>query len=70
MYRPIRAALKSLWREFRRASAAYPPLFHEQIFAWEPISLPRETWDAFINAALMRKKSGWEQFEVFPSLQT
>jgi hypothetical protein len=69
MYKPLRAALKSLLREFRRASTVYPPLFHEQIFSWEPTTLPKKTWDAFINAAQVRKKSGWETFHVFPNLK-
>jgi hypothetical protein len=36
MYKPIRIALKSLWREFRRASTMYPSLFHERYYFCTP----------------------------------
>jgi hypothetical protein len=70
MYKPLRVALKSLWREFRRASFLYPSLRHELIFAWEPHSLPRKTWEAFVDDALKRtNKPSWERFEIFPNLE-
>lgn len=70
MYKPLRVALKSLWREFKRASFLYPSLYHELIFSWEPISLPKKTWNAFIDAALKRDtKPSWESFEAFPNLK-
>jgi hypothetical protein len=68
MYKPIRIALKSLLREFRRASTIYPSLFHEQYFFWDQLSLPREAWDAFIQINMEGDKSVWERFDASGNL--
>src|SRR5688500_17245924 len=66
MYTPLRKALSSLLREFRRASYTVPPLYHEALrgpLAPEP--LPRGMWPIFI-AATASQSGGWEQWDEFP----
>ena len=53
MYKPIRIALKSLWREFRRASTMYPSLFHERYYFCTPQAEGEMELDPFNDKQVM-----------------
>ena len=68
MYKPLKSALRSLWREFRRASSAYPALYHEMLSPWSTATLSKQTWAAFIAA--QQRTSQWQLFDVCPDLES
>jgi hypothetical protein len=53
MYKPFRIALKSLWREFRRASTMYPSLFHERYYFCTAQAKDEFTFDPFDDKPVM-----------------
>jgi hypothetical protein len=66
MYRPLRKALGSLLREFRRCSYTFPPLYHEALRSPSaPKRHPEGMWPAFV-AANAGRSGGWEQWDEFP----
>jgi hypothetical protein len=62
--KPVEATLKSLWREFRRCSDRYPPLYHELFGPWSDFSQfeAQDVCESFRQAFEDRFHDGWEEW--------
>ena len=68
MYKPYRAALEALRREFDRAASRYPGLFYEGFAppdsSWISGEPWTEMWQAFITANASQDPDSWEQWHI------
>jgi hypothetical protein len=69
MYTPFRKTLKSLWRQFKRCTEIYPPLYYDFLRAWSPEgqeNISQEAWELFEKANALDEEEGWEQWDGDP----
>jgi hypothetical protein len=60
MSKAIRNSLKVLRREFKRASKAFLPLYHEEIFVYGEDPINREMWQTFLKANPSESWTEWD----------
>lgn len=62
--KPRRASLKALWREFRRCSYAYPPLYHDLFCPWPDLSQygVDDVCKSFRQAFAPKFQDAWEEW--------
>mgnify|MGYP000857341097 FL=1 len=70
MYTPFRKTLKSLWRQFKRCTEIYPPLYYDRLMAWSPEgqqNISQEAWELFEKANALDEEEAWEEWDGDPA---
>ena len=69
MYTPFRKTLKSLWRQFKRCTEIYPPLYYDRLIAWSADgqqNISPEAWELFEKANALDDEESWEEWDGDP----